>query len=300
MDNLSRFIGALFALVCVLFVVCCIGVWGSYYSVPIGNVGVVSFRGHIDTSPDNVMYPGPHFTAPWNSVIYLKTSPIVYEVNSDEAGKVGDTNGVALDMDLTIPYMVTASCDPELLSHLGPTEFLDPMIKRYATTALRDAASQFTWDDMMIHKRDVFTRRVQDRFTGLLTASLIDSGVPKQIASQCVRVADVQLQKIVAPEAVQNAVGEKAAIAITNSMQDTLDSIAQRASERRTTEGQGISNLMANLPKNFSASEVAQVMSAVAVKENSDAITRAVQDKSIPMMVLPESIPVTVHPPAVQ
>lgn len=258
------------------------------------SVGVKSLLGHVETRQDEILQPGIHIVVPWVAVTHISTAQSAYEVESKDIGTIGDKNGVQVEFDVTLPYSIRATCAAAIVYH-GGIDVMDSLIKRTAPSAMRDAASQFTWDEMAVSKRDALSALIQTRFSDEIHRDLVSQGYSDAEAKSCLIVHDVKLQRITPPTAVLNAIGEKAATQVTLDNQKALNSIADQEADRRRTEGNGIANLMDALPKNFTADQVAKILGAVAVKENADAVARAVRDGKINMMVIPSQNPVAVH-----
>lgn len=256
--------------------------------IPPATVGVESFFGKV--TPDVVLLPGAHFKAPWTSVTKISVQPSPYEIDSKDIGRVGDLNKTPMEFDATIPLNINPACAPDIVAH-GGVEFIMSFIKRQAPAAMRNASATFTWEEMMTTKRMELAQLIRTDFVTSLTKDFTDAGFTPTQAKSCLVVYDVQLQSLTPPSQITDAIAERSATEVAIATQKNLDEIAARQAARRSTEGEGIKNIMNQLPTNFTPAQVAQVMNAVAIKENADSLERAVREGKINTIVLPMSQP---------
>lgn len=207
--------------------------FGSFYVVPSGEVGVIK---HIGVFEDTPASPGAHLKAPFADSVY-KENVQMHVVNYSAANKdvndqepsieangiisepaisVLDAKNVGYEIDLTVQYTPFASKMPDILTNYGENYFdkaLQPVIRAVA----RDVGGQYAVETIA-DNRQAFEAKVE-------------SGLEEKFKGLPFTFNGVQIRNIDLPDAVKERI-----IQVQQAQQDKqkLDVQAQQAVVNRT------------------------------------------------------------------
>lgn len=249
------------------------------------DVGVISTFGNIDL--DQVpLQSGLHFVPPWDSIIHVSTVQQSIEVNSSTVGTSIDKDKIPMTVDATIAYSINPIAAPKIIKYFGE-DYQRSLLNRAAPSAVRDSVLDFSWSEAMTTKHDALAKEIHDKFKNVIVENMISKGMSKSEAENAFDIPEVKLQELLPPDRILAANAEYQAAGIDLQRQSVLTEIAGQEANRREQEGKGISKLMNALPANFTTQQIVDVMKAVSMKTEADAMTRAVEDNKVNLMVLP-------------
>lgn len=163
-----------------------------------------------------------------------------------------------------------------------------------ARAAVRDVIAAFAWADAAGPRRGDVEIQMLENLRRSVISDLVEQGWSQEEAKRAIQFLPTQLREVLPDQKIQNAIAERLAAQENLARQLILTEIAKQEAERRAQEGTGVSKLFEQLPKGFKASEIRDVLLALAEKERADALTKAVESGKINFMVLPSSTPVAV------
>lgn len=249
------------------------------------DVGITSTFGNIDL--DQIpLNSGLHFVSPWKYVIHVSTVQQSIEIDSTKIGTSIDKDKVPMTVDATISYSINPIVAPKIIKYFGE-DYEKSLLDRAAPSAVRDSVLDFSWSDAMTTKHDALAKEIHDKFKTVIVDNMVSKGISKSEAEVAFDIPEVKLQELLPPQRILDANAEYQAATVDLQRQGVLTQIASQEAKRREEEGKGISNMMNALPPNFKTTEIADVMRAVSMKTEADALMRAVEEDKIQMMVLP-------------
>jgi len=127
--------------------------------------------------------------------------------------------------------------------------------------------------------------------------NLTNSGFTKDEAPKAFVLMAPQIRRISPPKALLAAVSERMAAEVNLERQDVLNRIALSETERRANEGVGVRKLVEALPKGMSATELRDLLYALADKQRADSMLKAVESDQVKVMIMSGNNPVAVSPP---
>jgi regulator of protease activity HflC (stomatin/prohibitin superfamily) len=200
-----------------------------------------------------------------------------------------------LEIDVSFPFRLNGGVAWKIYQRVGGTGYYrGQLIFPSARSAVRDAVSQFPWAEASIEKLPEVAALMQEKFENRLIQDLIKVGFTEPEARTAFSIMPVQLRKILPDAKVRNAIAERVAAEEDLKRQVVLTKIAKQEAERRANEGLGVKKLFAELPKDFNAGEIRQVLSAISEKVRADAIMKAVENERIQTLVITGSAPVSI------
>lgn len=258
--------------------------------VPSGSVYVATLFGTVQKETYG---QGIHFVNPMLSMheMTIRRQIAEFQSGSKEAGS-GDVVAVASDsvpltIDVTYAWATNPTYASWLFQKIGDESAIrESLVKQAARSATRTAAAAFTYGEATTTKRDNLVEQMGKDFKASLVANMVGMGLSPDEADKVFNVLPVQLRAALPPEKVLNAISEKAASEQDLQRQKVLTDIAQQEALRREQEGVGVAKLFAGLPKGFSATEIAQVLGALANKEKADAMLKAVENGKVTTMIM--------------
>ncbi|HEY4486427.1 MAG TPA: SPFH domain-containing protein [Candidatus Paceibacterota bacterium] len=274
-------------------VIALVSIWtglNSFTSISVGSTGVgVRFQ-NVQT---RAYTEGVQLVNPFLDFHAMSARRQVIEFHAGEKDKVNEdvvslsSNNVPMTIDVTYAWQLNPRYAWWVYRHMGLDDsYRNSLIKQVARSATRAAAAKFTSDEATTSKRNEFTLEMEKEFSDHLVADLVRQGLPLEDAKQVFIVLPIQLRKALPPEKVLNAISDKAAAEQDLQRQVTLTAIARQEAERRSNEGLGVSKLFDELPKGFTAEQIAMVVNALANKEKADAFMKAVLTGNVNTMVI--------------
>jgi hypothetical protein len=153
-------------------------------------------------------------------------------------------------------------------------------------TATRLGFAGFPWDAAATSERAAVEAAILKEFRNVVFQQFMAAGLTKEETEMAIIIAPVQLRESLPDLKVLNAVAEKTASLQDLERQSTLTEIAEKEAERRKQEGSGVKQLFEALPENFTASEIAEVLGALANKTRADAMLKAVESGQIDTVIM--------------
>jgi len=280
-------------------------VFVAYHSlviVPPGYVYTGTLFGNVQEQPYE--QGGPKLVNPL--VDFTSASVRRQVVEFQSAGNTGDPNSdrvvslskdnLPLDIDVTFAYRLNPRWAPWIYKNIGAESvYRSTLIIPAARNASRDAVAQFTSDEATTSQRELVAEKMRETFELRLVETLVSQGLAEEEARQVFTILPVQLRKALPPRRVLNAIAEKEAAKQDLQRQETLTQIADEVARRRAKEGIGVSKLFAELPADFSPSQISVVLAALANKTRADALLKAVETEKVEVLVVPDGNPVSVN-----
>jgi regulator of protease activity HflC (stomatin/prohibitin superfamily) len=259
----------------------------SWTPIPSAKVGVVTVFGKVQPG---VLGEGQNWTAPWARVVECDLTLGLIDIQSTDAANAvvavtKDRVGLPT-LSVGFLYQPNALLQAKLYERFRGN-LLRTVLEPAAHNAIREATAQMTWEEAVVDKRDVLIQRMQEEFAKFVTESLVSAGLTREEAKAAFTFPAVQLRSVLPPKRILDANAELQAASIDLQRQAILTQIAGQVAERQRNQGTGIKNMFEQLPAGYASEDVYRVMSAVALKEQADALTRAVEEGKIQMMVVP-------------
>lgn len=277
--------------------------FASYTVIPPATVGVKVTFGRVSDEP---MLPGPAFVAPWASVVSLEAAQLIVEIKTDPK-EPNSSIAMTRDeiplttLDVGLPFQLNPALAPRVYAILRD-RYAATVLAPAAHSAVREAATRLSWREATTEKREEFRAVMREEFAKQVQAALVSNGLTEAEAKVAFVFPAVQLRAVLPPQRILSANAERQAATVDLERQTVLTQIAEQQAQRRTQEGNGIKNLFEQLPTGYSADDVYKVLTAVSIKEQADALSRAVEENRITMMVMPynAAVPAVPHqaPPA--
>lgn len=140
------------ALVIIVFVV----LWKSAVRLDAGEAGVIfkPFSGGVDV--EETLGEGIHIIMPWNKVVKYD----VRQQEEKEKMKVLSSNGLQIDIDISIWYRPDVSHLPELHQEKGE-RYKEVILKPAMRSAMRSVVGRYTPEEIYSSKRDVIQSEIE-------------------------------------------------------------------------------------------------------------------------------------------
>jgi prohibitin 1 len=164
---------------------------GVVWSIPAGNVGVVSSFGEV--SDDTLQPGGPYLVKPWKKVQRLA----VQTQKDEEPSTVPTKNGLAVTMNAVLLYHLDPSKAPAMVREVGD-KYQDTLIRAYFRNAVRDTCAEFAPEAMYTAERQTVENKVLAR-------------VHETLGGRGIVVEAIMLQDPVLPEVVTGRIQAKVA-----------------------------------------------------------------------------------------
>lgn len=273
---------------------------GSITIVPPGTTKIVALFGKVQ---HQTYGEGPHLIHPFYNTHNMSIKRQVINLSSEQSGDGTEStvqavskDNLPIDIDVTYVFRLNPTMAWWVYQNIGTEEtYLEQLIKPTARNATRDATVGFSSDEATTSNRDGLAIKMATVFEEHLTFGLQKAGLEQAQAASVFTVMPVILRKALPPKSVLDAIALKAAAKQDLERQTTLTEIAEQIAQRRANEGRGVSNLFAELPKDFSAEEISLVLGALAVKEQADAIMKQVETGQPQTLVLGVQAPVSIN-----
>lgn len=160
------------------------------------------------------------------------------------------------------------------------------IIEKAAQSATRDVLASYTLVEARISKRAELEEDLRKAFfEGIVSNLPKDKGLSDSELKNVIDVFPTQLMNIQPDDKVINALNEKKATEIDLGKQMTLTNIAKEVANRREQEGKGIKKMFDELPKGYTAQDVAFVLEASANKTRAEAMLKAVEGGKVSSII---------------
>ena len=248
--------------------------------VPPGHAGVPVLLGRVQ----NQMSSGLNIVLPIVNVTLMDVRTNAYTMSSmrDEGLITGDdaidalaSNGLTVTLDVTVWFRLDVTKASWVFQNIGPN-YIDKIVRPSIRTALRDAASRFTANELYSSTgRAVYTSTVDS----LMDVAFTGKGVIRErVLLRRVKLPDVVMQAIEAKLAEdQNA----------QKMEFTLVKEGREA-ERKRVEAQGIADrnrkIAGSLTSNYLSWYYIEMLKTVASTGNNTFVITPFDQKLIPML----------------
>jgi regulator of protease activity HflC (stomatin/prohibitin superfamily) len=248
--------------------------------VPPGHAGVPVLLGRVQ----NQMSSGLNIVLPIVNVTLMDVRTNAYTMSSirDEGLIKGDdaidalaSNGLTVTLDVTVWFRLDVNKASWVYQNIGPN-YVDKIVRPSIRTALRDAASRFTANELYSSTgRMVYTSTVDS----LMDVAFTGKGVIRErVLLRRVKLPDVVMQAIEAKLAEdQNA----------QKMEFTLVK-EDREAERKRVEAQGIADrnrkIATSLTSNYLSWYYIEMLKTVASTGNNTFVITPFDQKLIPML----------------
>lgn len=199
-----------------------------------GQVGVKKLFGNVQ--PD-ILNSGMHIINPLLDVEHIDIRTMNYTMSGvhDEGEKAGDdairvltSDGLEVNMDLSVLFKVVAADAPKVVRELG-TNYLDKIVRPVTRTRIRDNAVYYQAIELYSTKRDEFQQR-------------IFKSIDQDFKARGLLLEQLLVRNIELPGPVKRSIEEKIqAEQDAQKMQFVLQKEKQEA-ERKRVEAQGISD----------------------------------------------------------
>jgi regulator of protease activity HflC (stomatin/prohibitin superfamily) len=192
---------------------------------------------------------------------------------------------IALSADLTFPYQLNADLAWKVFTVIGPAYEASLLIPA-ARAAVREAAAGFSWNEAVATKRADLEKQIHTVFRRLVQENLTSSGFTVDEAGKALVLMPPQIRRLAPPKAILTAESDRIASEVNLQRQLVLNQIAEREAERRGNEGLGIKKLIEQLPKEYSAVQLKDLLYALADKQRADSMLKAVERDQVKVMVM--------------
>jgi len=248
--------------------------------VPPGHAGVPVLLGRVQ----NQMSSGLNIVLPIVNVTLMDVRTNAYTMSSirDEGQIKGDdaidalaSNGLTVTLDVTVWFRLDVTKASWVYQNIGP-DYIDKIVRPSIRTALRDAASRFTANELYSSTgRSVYT-------------STVDSLVDVAFAGKGVIRERVLLRRVKLPDVVMQAIEAKLAEdQNAQKMKFTLVKEGLEA-ERKRVEAQGIADrnrvIAVSLTSNYLSWYYVEMLKTVASTGNNTFVITPFDQKLIPML----------------
>lgn len=259
--------------------------------VPAGHVSVATLFGAVQ---EGVHPEGLHFMNPLVSLQQFSIRRTMFDFSGNKRGGTAGPQIVAvssdslrLTLDVGFPMRLNGPAAWKVYQRIGHQwSVAQQLVVPAARAAVRDAVATFTWRDATSASRGKMAQKIEERFRELVTADLLSAGFTEAESISVFTIQPVQLRKVLAPGKVLNAVSEKIAAEEDLQRQRTLTQIAEEEARRRINEGIGVKNLFTELPRGFTASQIREVLAAMADKTRAEALMKAVETGQVQVVVM--------------
>ena len=211
--------------------------------IPPGSVAVPIVFGKVQDRP---LQDGLHFVPPWVhlEVLNARTQSYTMSQVSDEGIKTGDdsikvltANGMEMRLDVTVTYRLRPEAAPWVFRNLG-SDFEDRIIRAGVRTAIREAVSGFTEEEVYGAKRDILADAMQSRLDESLQRTIRGdySDAPAKVFS----VSNVLVRNIELPKAVTEGINRKLVMKQESERMEFEIARDRQEADRKVIEAKGI------------------------------------------------------------
>lgn len=272
-------------------------IYRSMMQVDPGEGGVLIWFGTVQKT---TVPPGLHMVNPMAVREFLSTRrhTIDFTDDSNEGNDVNPINGPAvlvttkdhnqLRVNVSIPYSLNPPYLSYLYSVVGKTnsEIETKLLETHARSTLIAVSSEFKWQPLLADSHEKVLKEIHTRMKDAIKKDLVVYGVPEKIADKAIIISPPQIRQIVPSDKVKGAIDEAAATTVLLDRQQDLIAIAEAKVQQREKEGSAINAMFDKLPEGVTAQDIHAVLSAMAKKENADAVMKAVEKGGVSMIIM--------------
>ncbi len=220
-----------------------VGVYRCVVVIPPGSVGVPVLFGKVLDEP---MGDGLHFVPPWLNleIMNVRTQSYTMSHVQDEGAKMGDdsikvlsANGMEMQLDVTVTYRLVPASAPWVYRNLGDT-YEDRLIRPGIGTAIREAVSKFTDDEVYGTKREMLAESMQNRLETSLQKTI--RGDYTDAPTKVFSVSNVLVRNIQLPLAVTEGINRKLVMKQESERMEFQIERDRKEAERKVIEAKGI------------------------------------------------------------
>lgn len=196
-----------------------------------------------------------------------------------------------LTIDISVPYAISPRFAWKLYQKIGRTDSVieAKLLETNVRTSVLDVVYQYPWVDVATNKRQDVVNEIGARLKARIESDLVSSGFTAEEAKAAFIFSEPQLRQVSPDASVLASVAEKTA-------QEQVNQTAVLQIERKRAEGAAIAAVLNGLPKDIKASDVANILKAMAARDHATAVLEAVKGDKIRIMVIPGGSPVAVTP----
>lgn len=263
--------------------------FSSFTVIDTREMGIVTHFGEVVS--DVALPSGPHMVSPFSSVVKLPSTQLLLDINEGSAKDAAlasmSRDRIGLRINVAFPIQLSPDLAPRIYREF--IHWPESLARPSALSAIRMAAARYDWSDAAVEKNDEFAREMTNHFQAQLIDRMVKVGISLDDAKRAFSIPVVQLRSILPPDRLLQANSERQAAQVDLERQTVLTQIAEQEARRRKQDGVGISNLFEQLPKGFTAQDIALILGAVSTKTQSDALMRSVEDGKVQTIVIPYS-----------
>ncbi len=211
--------------------------------IPPGSVGVPVFFGKVIDKP---MSDGLHFVPPWISpqILNVRTQSYTMSHVHNEGEKLGDdsinvlsSNGMEMKLDVTVTYRLMPEAAPWVYRNLGEN-YVDRLIRPGIGTAIREAVSKFSDEEVYGAKREMLATTMQSKLDASIQKTII--GDYTDAPAKVFNVSNVLVRNITLPTAVTEGINRKLVMKQESERMEFQIERDQKEAERKVIEAKGI------------------------------------------------------------
>ncbi|MDB5353190.1 MAG: prohibitin family protein [Planctomycetota bacterium] len=229
-----------------------LGVYRCVVVVPPGSVGVPVVFGRVVNEP---MRDGLHFLAPWYNLEIMNARTQSYTMSHvhEEGVKGGDDsitvlsgNGMEMKLDVTVTYRLLPQAAPWVYRNLGEN-YEDRMIRPGIGTAIREAASKFSDEEVYGEKREELAQAMLKRLDVSLQKTI--QGDYTDAPTKVFSVSNVLVRNILLPTAVTEGINRKLVMKQESERMEFQIARDKKEADRKVIEAKGIQDSQAIIAK---------------------------------------------------
>lgn len=255
-------------------------------SVKIVDPGTVQVKTLFGKVSQTVYGEGFHLVNPFASFHEMNIRAQLFDYTENNKAQALSADGTPLEVDTGFKFTLEPAYAWKVYQRLGTERRYRGLIGSSARESIRSAVAKYNWKDAATTKRDEMALTMRHFFEDSIVKELKALGFNDSEAQGAFHVTAVNLRRVIPPQKVLNAISEKVAAQEDLQRQKSLTAIAEEAARRRANEGIGVKRLFDELPKDFTASQIAVVLEAIANKERADAMMKAVEAGDVNVMVM--------------
>lgn len=211
-----------------------------------GNVGVVIVFGRVD---DRVVHNGVHLINPFATLEKMSIRTEEYtmskttsegEVEGDDAIAALTSEGLSVDLDVTVWYHLVDEKAPQVYKNLG-LGYIHKIIRPAVRTSIRNIIANYKVQDIYTKNREMVSSQIADD----LSKSIIGRGI---------EVEQVLLRDIKLPKKVQDEIDAKMAAKQEAEKMEFILQKEKQEVDRKVLEARGISDANRIIAKSLSQS----------------------------------------------
>lgn len=222
--------------------------------IPAGHVGVPTLFGKVIeySLPEGISLVNPF----WNiHKMSIRTETYTMVSSTTEGAKQGDdsiyvqsSDGVVMNMDVTIAYRLLSADAPIVYRYFG-REYVDGIVRSAAKSALPEITSKYSFQEAYTIKRDELGFKVGEKMNAIIK-SLISQ--QSGVALDGILVQQVLVRKIAPPAKIKESIELKMAAEQESERMKYVLLKEKQEAERKKIEAQGIQTFQDIVSKGIS------------------------------------------------